>query len=41
MYLGLADWDFGVDMYSLLYLEQIINEDLLYNSRKLCLVFIL
>ena len=26
------DWELGVDMYTLLYLKQIINKDLLYNT---------
>ena len=26
------DWDFGIDMYTLLYLKQITNKDLLYNT---------
>ena len=25
-------WEFGMDMYTLLYLEWITNKDLLYNS---------
>ena len=25
------DWEFGIDMYTLLYLKQITNKDLLYS----------
>ena len=28
------DWEFGVDMYTLLYLKQITKKDLLYSTRK-------
>ena len=26
------DWEFRIDMYTLLYLKKIINEDLLYST---------
>ena len=26
------DWEFGIDMYTLLYLKQITNKDLLYST---------
>ena len=26
------DWEFGIDMYALLYLKQITNKDLLYST---------
>ena len=26
------DWEFGIDMYTLLYLKQIIKKDLLYST---------
>jgi len=29
---GGIDWEFGVDMYTLLYLKQIISNDLLYST---------
>ena len=29
---GGIDWEFGIDMYTLLYLKWIINKDLLYNT---------
>ena len=27
-----TDWKFGIDMYTLLYLKQITNKDLLYSK---------
>ena len=27
------DWEFGIDTYTLLYLKQITNKDLLYSTR--------
>ena len=32
------DWEFGIDLYTLLYLKQ-ASKDLLYSGRELCLVF--
>ena len=29
---GGIDWEFGIDMYTLLYLKQITNKDLLYST---------
>ena len=29
---GEIDWEFGIDMYTLLYLKQITNKDLLYST---------
>ena len=29
---GGMDWDFGIDMYTLLYLKWITNKDLLYST---------
>ena len=26
------DWEFGIDMYTLLYLKQVTNKDLLYST---------
>ena len=31
---GRKDWEFGIDMYTLLYLKQITNKDLLYSTRN-------
>ena len=28
------DWEFGTDIYTLLYLKQITNEDLLYSTQN-------
>ena len=38
---GGIDWEFGMDMYTLLYLKQVTNNDLLYsidNSAQLFIV---
>ena len=29
---GGTDWDFGIDMYTLLHLKHITNKDLLYST---------
>ena len=29
-----VDWEFGIDMYTLLYLKQITKKDLLYSTGK-------
>ena len=29
---GGIDWEFGIDMYTLLYLKQITNKDLLFST---------
>ena len=29
---GETDWEFGIDMYTLLYLKQLINKDLYYYT---------
>ena len=29
---GEIDWEFGIDMYTLLYLKQMTNKDLLYST---------
>ena len=29
---GGIDWEFGMDMYTLLYIKQIANKDLLYST---------
>ena len=29
---GGIDWEFGIDMYTLLYLKEITNKDLPYNT---------
>ena len=29
---GRIDWEFGIDMYTLLFLKQITNKDLLYST---------
>ena len=31
---GGTEWEFGIDMYTLLYLKQIINKDLLYSTEN-------
>ena len=35
------DWEFGTDMYTLLYLKQIINKDLVHNTGNSAQYFIL
>ena len=32
MWGGGIDWEFGIDMYTLLYLKYITNKDLLYST---------
>ena len=34
MWGGGIDWEFGTDMYTLLYLKYITNKDLLYSTRN-------
>ena len=31
-WVGGIDWEFGTDMYTLIYLKQITNKDLLYST---------
>ena len=37
---GGIDWDFGMDMYTLLYLKQVTNNDLLYSIDNSAHLFI-
>ena len=34
-----TDWELGIDVYTLLYLKQIANKDVLYSLRELCPIF--
>ena len=35
---GEIDWEFGIDMYTLLYLKWITNKDLQYIAQGMCYV---
>ena len=35
------DWEFGIDMYTLLYLKQITNKDLLDNTKNSTQYFVI
>ena len=39
--MGRIDWEFGTDMYALLYLKQITKKDLLYRTRNIAQYFVI